>query len=108
MKYRISELVPAISCCIILLTTSTGALAADWSWAEYEISNGNYGEAADWVIDSLEFEGGEDYTVEDAVCRDYLVSIEKHRDSNPQGRGKYQEVTDVEVQTYCQPQEEVD
>jgi hypothetical protein len=66
MQTRVSDLVPAISCCIILLTASNGALAADWGWAEDEIINGNYGEAAGWVIDSLDFEGGGEYTTDTA------------------------------------------
>ena len=111
MKSRVFKFISTIFCSGFILAFSNGALAADWTWAEDEIINSNFGQAAGWVINSVEIEGGEEYIVIDdegneAVCRDFMVTVDKYRLANPQGRGKYQEVIEVEVETFCQPLEE--
>ena len=111
MKSNVCKFVSTLYCSAVILAFSNSVMAADWSWAEDEIINSNFGQAAGWVIDGLTFEGGEEYIVTDdlgsqAVCRDYLITVDKHRDANPRGRGKYQEVTEVEIETFCQPLED--
>ncbi|MBT8145671.1 MAG: hypothetical protein KJN90_02395 [Gammaproteobacteria bacterium] len=111
MKSRLFKFISTIFCSGFILAFANSAVAAEWDWAEEEIINSNFGQAAGWIIVEVTLEGLEETVVTDedgneAVCRDYLITVDKYRESNPQGRGKYREVTEVELETFCQPVEE--
>jgi hypothetical protein len=96
----------------ILLAFSSSAYAADWSWVDDEIATSNFGQAAGFHILSVDVVPGEEYVVTtddgDIVCRDYEITVEKERDLNPAGKGKYQLVVETEIETFCQPLEPLD
>jgi|GEM_PF-2612034 len=111
MKSKVFKFTSTIFCSSIILAFSNGTLAAEWTWVDDEIMNSNFGRAAGWEIGEVLYEGGEEYILVDeegneAVCRDYTITVDKYRQANPQGRGKIQDITEVEIETFCQSLEE--
>jgi hypothetical protein len=90
-----------------LLALSAGAAAYDWQFAIDDIESGDFGQSAGFeLVGPIEIVPGDEYYIDDQVCVDFEVSVEKSRTLNPAGRGRAQEVIDTDTVTYCQMADE--